>query len=61
MTSIERQGMIDALLFDDVRIIKDDLIGNDDPNYLMFLLEQREPYSKWSDSEIEEAYHGLSL
>ena len=61
MTKIEREGMIAELLFDDVRIIKDDLIGNDDPNYLMFLLEERKPYSKWSDSEIEEAWHELAL
>jgi len=58
MTKIERQGMIDTLLLDDVRIITEDL-KEGDSNYLMFLLEQRKPYSKWKDFEIEEAYHGL--
>lgn len=58
MTPVERQGMIDALLLDDVRIITEDLKEGDD-NYLMFLLEQRKPYSEWKDFEIEEAYHGL--
>lgn len=61
MNKIDREGMIAELLFDDVRIIKDDLISDDDPTYLMFLLEHREPYSKWKDSEIEEAWHELTL
>lgn len=61
MNKIEREGMIAELLFDDVRIIKNDLIGDDDPNYLMFLLEHREPYIKWKDFEIEEAWHELTL
>lgn len=61
MNKIEREGMIAELLFDDVRIIKDDLISDDDPTYLMFLLEHREPYSKWKDAEIEEAWHELTL
>jgi len=59
MTKVKRQGIIDALLFDDLRIIKKDLFENDDPNYLFFLFEHRDPYSKWSDAELEEAYLNL--
>lgn len=61
MTEIERQGMIYALLLDDVRIIKKDLFEDDDPEYLMFLLEERVPYREWKDWEIEEAHRKLSL
>jgi len=58
MTPIERQGMIDAMLLDDVRSITEDLKQND-TTYLMFLLEEREPYSKWTDLEVEEAYNEM--
>jgi hypothetical protein len=54
MTKIERQGMIDALLLDDVRGVEDDI------TYVMFLLEHRKPYCDWTDAEIEEAYDGLA-
>ena len=54
MTPIDRQGMIDALLVDDVRGVTDDF------NYIWFLLEHRKPYCEWTDAEIEEAYNGLA-
>jgi predicted cupin superfamily sugar epimerase len=54
MTPIDRQGMIDALLVDDVQGVTDDF------TYIWFLLEHRKPYSQWTDAEIEEAYHGLA-
>ena len=55
---IDRQGMIDALLQDDVRIITEDLKDND-TNYLKFLLEGRRPYSEWTNSEVEESYNEM--
>jgi hypothetical protein len=58
MTSTKRQKMISALLLDDVRIIADDL-KEGDSNYLKFLLSEREPYSKWTDTEVEESYNIL--
>lgn len=54
-----RQEMTDALLQDDVRIIAVDL-KYEDFSYLMFLLEERKPYSTWTDAEIKEAYDGLN-
>jgi hypothetical protein len=58
MKAIDRQGMIDALLQDDVRIITEDL-KNSDTNYLKFLLEGRKPYSEWTNLEVEEAYNEM--
>lgn len=53
-----RQQMINALVLDDVRIIKKDLI-EDDPSYLIFLLTEREPYNTWSYKDIKDAYKNL--
>jgi hypothetical protein len=58
MTPTERQGMIDAMLLDDVRSITEDL-KHDDTTYLMFLLEERKPYSEWTNLEVEEAYNEM--
>ena len=58
MKTIDRQGMIDALLQDDVRVITEDLKTND-ATYLMFLLEGRKPYSEWTNSEVEESYNEM--
>jgi mevalonate pyrophosphate decarboxylase len=57
-TATKRQNMIDALLQDDVRTIAEDLKHND-ASYLMFLLEERKPYSLWTDAEITESFNIL--
>ena len=53
-----RKEMINALVADDLRIIKQDLI-DDDLSYLRFLLTEREPYNTWSDKDIKDAYTNL--
>jgi hypothetical protein len=53
-----RKEMINALVADDLRIIKQDLLEND-PSYLIFLLTDREPYNIWSDKDIKDAYKNL--
>ena len=58
MTPIDRQGMIDALLLDDVHTISLDL-KQGDFSYLMFLLEGRRPYSEWTNLEVEESYNDM--
>jgi hypothetical protein len=55
-----RKEMINALVADDLRIIKQDLL-EDDPSYLIFLLTDREPYNTWSDKDIKDAYKNLCI
>jgi hypothetical protein len=55
MNAVERQGMIDFLILENVEAIKRDL-AKDDPVYLYWVLEDHIPYSQWSDLEIEEEY-----
>ncbi len=47
-----REEMIDQLVKDDIAFIKD-CLANDDEMYLTAVLVRAEPYSKWSDLELE--------
>ena len=58
MNQVKRQGMIDALLFQDLKIILKDL-KQKDTIYLLFLLEERKPYRQWTDAEIQGAYNEI--
>ena len=55
-----RKEMINALVADDLRIIKQDLL-EEDHSYLIFLLTEREPYNTWSDKDIKDAYKNLYI
>ena len=57
MNKIERQGIIDGLILDDVENIMQSYKKYEDVNYIMYLLEFHKGYAKWTNNQLLNEWH----